>query len=112
MKDFFKSTMLCCGIFIALSLSTLAQGREVTIIFNDGSRKTGELLSVRDSLISVLKSSVENDEEIASHPEIVEIALLKNIDKVMLHELNVKGAGKGERYIKTLRMHNLGYLTI
>ncbi len=95
MVNFLKKLALSAMVFTALSYSALAQGREITIIFKDGSQKGGELLSVRDSVISTLKNSVQEDEEIASHPEMVEIAFIKDIDKIIMHELNVKGAGKG-----------------
>ncbi len=82
-------------LLVGICTKLEAQGREVTIYCKDGSSKSGELLSVRDSLVSILKSSIEKPEEIAAHPEIVEIALLKDIDKVWLGKYEAHGALAG-----------------
>jgi hypothetical protein len=95
MKNLIKTFFFIIVLLSTMPLSAFAQGREVTIFFKDESIKTGELLSVRDSVVAVLKKSVEDDEEIASYPEIVEVALLKDIDKIRLEEYDVSGAGKG-----------------
>jgi len=95
MLNLLKKIGLSAIVFIVIPFSTLAQGREVTIFFKDGKQKLGELLSVRDSVISILKNSVEDDQEIAANPEIVEIAFLKDIDRVRLEEYDVSGAGRG-----------------
>jgi hypothetical protein len=95
MLNLLKKIGLSAIVFMVIPFSTLAQGREVTIFFKDGKQKLGELLSVRDSVISILKNSVEDDQEIAANPEIVEIAFLKDIDRVRLEEYDVSGAGRG-----------------
>ncbi|HYF02969.1 MAG TPA: hypothetical protein VEC36_06305 [Patescibacteria group bacterium] len=95
MKSLLKTILLTCSIFLALSIHTFAQGREVTIYLKDGKQKMGELLSVRDSLVSILKKHIEYDEDIASYPQHVEIALIRDIERVRLEEYDVSGAGKG-----------------
>lgn len=94
MKIFLKTGFIIL-LFICSFLKSGAQGREVTIILNNGKQKSGELLSVRDSIVAVLKTSVEKDEDIASHPEKVEIIFLNDIDKVRLEKVEISGAGKG-----------------
>ncbi|MES2766290.1 MAG: hypothetical protein V4642_10495 [Bacteroidota bacterium] len=95
MGKFLKSVVIISAMLITFSSAAYADGRKVTLFLKDGTQKSGELLSVRDSLISFLKEAVEEDEDIADHPEIVAIAFLKDIDKVRVEENDVSGAGTG-----------------
>lgn len=95
MKFFLKSLALAGVIFTAFSISAFAQGREVTIFLKDGKQKNGELLSVRDSAMSLLTAMVEEDKDIKKHPDLVDVVLLQDIDSVRMEELDMSGAGTG-----------------
>ncbi len=89
MKIFLKTGFVIV-LFVCSFLKSEAQGRDVTVIFKNGKQFGGELLSVRLTALSVLRKSVDKDEEIAAHPEIVEVALINEIESVRLEKVAPK----------------------
>ncbi len=93
--NLFKNLLIVGGIFIFLTINVFAQGREVTIFLKDGTKKTGELLVVRDSVIAIMTNKVAKMHEIVDHPKLVKFAFVKEINKVLLHKVEVEGAING-----------------
>ncbi len=95
MAHLFKTLIIICGFFIFCTVEIFAYGREVTIFLKNSTQKHGELLVVRDSVIAVLTSNVENTNEIVQYPERIEFAILSDIQRIRIHEIKVEGAIAG-----------------
>ncbi|HYF02968.1 MAG TPA: hypothetical protein VEC36_06300 [Patescibacteria group bacterium] len=93
MQNLFK-TVVVVGLLI-LPMDIVAQGRNVTIFLKNSTQRRGELLLVRDSIVAVLTSNVENTNEIVLYPERIEFAALSDIQRIRIHETNVEGAIPG-----------------
>jgi sRNA-binding regulator protein Hfq len=82
------------NIIIILTLITLCffglqakDGRKVTVYLDNGTLRSGELLSVRDSFVVITNFTVQHDSELISNPQIIHVFPNKDILQIKLEKI-------------------------
>jgi len=75
------------------------RGANVMVTLNDGGSVEGEVLSVRDTAVTISTAEDESEDFLVKHPEVITIVRYQDVQKMIIRGESKLGAGMGKGFL-------------